>query len=242
MKKILLLYFINIVNGYTLLNFPLSKIKQLNILNIISTEKYDFNNQTYNSINNNDFPSFNEFLEKKNKKEEALLKYYFEKADKKARLIEKELNNPLPKDLKLLTHQDTLEWGKEWISNMIKYGPSDTYPKFIYDNIYDMRKFCEKNISKEYFFIAYIPNKPKNGPYYIGAFKLIKKTREFDTYLIMQNPNYITLDKNNNIFIDFKRELLKMSKIANVSFKYNKLNDLSTTKRYYLTWLFEYNN
>ena len=58
----------------------------------------------------------------------------------------------------------------------------------------------------------------------------------------MQNPNYITLDKNNNIFIDFKRELLKMSKIANVSFKYNKLNDLSTTKRYYLTWLFEYNN
>ena len=27
-----------------------------------------------------------------------------------------------------------------------------------------------------------------------------------------------------------------MSKIANVSFKYNKLNDLSTTKRYYLTW------
>ena len=113
MNKILLLYFINIVNGYTLLNFPLSKIKQLNILNIISTEKYDFNNQTYNSINNNDFPSFNEFLEKKNKKEEALLKYYFEKADKKARLIEKELNNPLPKDLKLLTHQDTLEWGKE---------------------------------------------------------------------------------------------------------------------------------
>ena len=237
MKKIILLYFINNVNGYTLLKIPLGKTKQLNIPNIVSIEKNDFNNKTYDY----DFPSFNKFLEKKTKKEEALIKYYFEKADKKAEIIEKELNNLLPKNLKLLTYQDTLELGKEWISNMIKFGPSDTYPKFIYDNIYDMRKFCEKNISKEYFFIAYIPNKPEYSPYYIGAFKLIKKTREFDTYLIMQNPNYIALHKNNNIFLDFKRELLKMSKIANVSFKYDKLNDLSNTKRYYFSWFFEYN-
>ena len=58
----------------------------------------------------------------------------------------------------------------------------------------------------------------------------------------MQNPNYIELHKNNNIFIDFKLELLKMSKLANVSFKYDKLNNLSTNRRYYLTWFFEYNN
>ena len=51
----------------------------------------------------------------------------------------------------------------------------------------------------------------------------------------MQNPNYIELDKNDNIFVDFKRELLKMSNIDNVSFK---LNELSITKRYYLTWFF----
>lgn len=57
----------------------------------------------------------------------------------------------------------------------------------------------------------------------------------------MQNPNYIELDKNDNIFVDFKRELLKMSNLANVSFKFNKLNKLSITKRYYLTWFF-YNN
>ena len=242
MKKIILLYFINNINGYTLLKFPFIKTKQLNIPNIVSIEKNDFNNQTYNSTYDYDFPSFNKFLEKKTKKEEALIKYYFEKAHKKAEIIEKELNNPLPKNLKLLTYQDTLGWGKEWIDNMIKYGPSDTYPKFIYDNIYDMRKFCKKNITKEYFFIAYSFNKPEYGPYYIAAFKLIKKTREFDTYLIMQNPNYIELHNNNNIFIDFKLELLKMSKLANVSFKYDKLNNLSTNRRYYLTWFFEYNN
>ena len=68
MKKIILLYFINNVNGYTLLKFPLSRRKQLNIPNIVSIEKNDFNNQTYNSTYDYDFPSFNKFLEKKLKK------------------------------------------------------------------------------------------------------------------------------------------------------------------------------
>ena len=96
MKKIILLYFINYVNGYTLLKFPFIKTKQLNIPNIVSIEKNDFNNQTYNSTYDYDFPSFNKFLEKKTKKEEALIKkFYSDRSEQNNKVVnnEPDLNN-----------------------------------------------------------------------------------------------------------------------------------------------------
>ena len=269
--KLLLLVYLKLCIGYTLPNMVMYKRNKLKIPYIVSMKDYPLNNETYNSTlkkiksiklnkkenlwviesilkssnltEEDNFPSFNKFLENRNKKEQARTRHIFHKADIKARNIERNLNIPFAKDLKLLTYHETKEYTKKWVNDMINNGPSHNYPKFIYNDIYDMRDFCNKNISQEYFFIGYIPKRPNKGPYYIGAFELIRKKREFHTHLIMQNPNYINYDKDINInkFLDFKKELLKMSNQANVFFKYEKLNNSSTTKRYYLSWLFEDN-
>jgi len=199
--------------------------------------------QPANSTEEDNFPSFNKFLENRNKKEEEITRKYFEKADRKAREIEEEIKNPHSKDLKLLTYRDTIEWSRKWVNNMINYGPADSYPKFIYDNIYDMREFCKQNISKRYFYIGYYPKDSKNGPYYIGAFELIPAKRELITHLIIQNPNYLISDKDNiNRFINYKKELLQISYESNVIFKFDKLKKISGCERYYLSWTLEDND
>jgi len=182
------------------------------------------------------FPSFNKFLENRNKNQEIITRKFFEKADKKAKKIEKEIKNPHSKDLKLMRYDETIKFAKLWIYDMINSGKSNTYPKFIYDNIYDMREFCKENISRKYFYISYNPKDSNNGPYYIGAFRLIPEKRELETHLIMQNPNYEISDENR--FINYKKELLRMAYEANVFFKFGKLKN-SVNKRYYYSWLFE---
>ena len=196
-----------------------------------------------NSKEDNAFPSFNKFLENRNKKENEITRVYFEKADRKANEIEEDIRNPHSKDLKLLTYYETIEYSKEWIYNMIHNGPSDSFPKFIYDNIYDMREFCEHNQSREYFYVSYVPDNAPHGPYFIGAFELVPNERELNTYLIMQNPKYIISDKDIDInrFINYKKEILRMTYEANVFLKFNRLNQSPACERYYLSWLFEDN-
>ena len=151
------------------------------------------------------------------------------------------MKNPVSKDLKLITYNETREWAKSWIYDMINYGKSNNYRKFIYDNIYDMKEFITQNKSKEYFYIGYLPKGSIYGPYYIGAFELDPKRRDFNTYLIMQNPNYLNIDiiKEKKRFINFKKELLSLSYKSNVFFKYNKLKYITSCERYYLAWLYE---
>ena len=187
------------------------------------------------------FPSFSKFLENRNKNQEIITRKYFEEADKKANKIEKEMKNPHSKDLKLMRYDETIKYAKLWIYDMINSGKSNTYPKFIYDNIYDMRAFCKENISRKYFYIGYNPKDSNNGPYYIGAFRLIPEKRELDAHLIMQNPNYEISDKNTNRFINYKKELLLMTYEANVFFKFDKLKN-PANERYYYSWLFEDND
>ena len=107
-----------------------------------------------------------------------------------------------------------------------------------------MREFCKQNTSREYFYIGYIPSDATKGPYFIGAFELVPEKRELNTYFIMQNPNYIISDKDNNInrFINYKKEILRMTYEANVFLKYDKLGKTPACERYYLAWLFEDND
>ena len=173
-----------------------------------------------------EFPSFNKFLE--NKKNDEIMKIQKSK-------------RPF-KNLKLLTYSDTIGYSKQWIYDMITYGPSNSYPKFIYDNIYDIREHCNINTNKIYFYIGYFPKGSIYGPYYIGAFELNTQERVLDTNLIMQNPNYYMLDKKSNDknnFINYKKELLCMSYATNIIFKYDKLKYIPTCERYYLSWFYE---
>tara|TARA_B100001769_G_scaffold274798_2_gene274210 strand:- start:11541 stop:12368 length:828 start_codon:yes stop_codon:yes gene_type:complete len=190
------------------------------------------------SEESSEFPSFNKFIEER-KKEEEIKSLYFGKIEKTKHIESK--------DLKLISYSETINFSKKWIYDMINHGPSDSYPKFIYDNIYDIREYCTINIERKYFYIGYYPKGSIIGPYYIGAFELNAKTRELNTNLIMQNPNYVLLDKgkdkdkdkDKDRFINFKKELIRMSHKANIDFKYDKLKNVKTCERYYYSWLYE---
>jgi len=209
-----------------------------------SPEEESSEEESPNSKEDNAFPSFNKFLENRNKKENEITKAYFEKADRKANEIEEDIKNPHSKDLKLLMYSETIELSRKWIYDMIHNGESNNFPKFIYDNIYDMREFCKQNTTREYYYIAYTPNHAINGPHFIGAFELVPEKRELNTYFIMQNPNNIMSNKDNNIngFINYKKEILRMTYKANVFLKYDKLSKTPACERYYLSWVFEDND
>ncbi len=101
--------------------------------------------------------------------------------------------------------------------------------------------FLKKNNTKKYFFIGYYPcnSNLRKGPFYIGAFELIPQNREFRSHIIIQNPYYCV----ENIYdyekiINFKKELIAMTKDAYVFFKYDNLKDTSD-QRYFYSWLYE---
>ena len=145
---------------------------------------------------------------------------------------------PSSKDLQLLNNMIAVEWSKTWIYNMIHY--TDTFPTFMYQDMFMIRDFAIINSSKQYFYIGYFPSDIRciHGPYYIGAFELIPKLREFHTHLLVQNPNYmIENEYDENKIIDFKRELIKMSQDSLVFFKFNKLKK-GSNDRYYYSWLY----
>lgn len=233
--KILLLLLSN-TNSYLLKTVFHNIHKSIPHIDMMAIEKND--NETY--------LSFNEFIEERNKRQEKMVSEYFKKAEKKEKEIIKNLKNyenikPRSKHLKLITYLETVEWSKQWVHDMINYGPSTTSPSFIYEDIYEMRDFCNKNISKQYFYIGYYPEDVNTykGPYYIGAFELNITNREFHTHLIIQNPNYIIAsEKDNNRFINFKKELKKMTEDAYVFFRFSELRNKSSN-RYYMSWLLE---
>ena len=234
--KILLLLLLSNKNIYLLKTVFHNIHKSSRHIDMMAIEKND--NETY--------LSFNEFIEERNKRQEKMVIEYFKKAEEKEKKMRRKMekyNNikPRSKYLRLVSYLETIEWSKQWIHDMINYGSSKIYPGFIYEDIFEMREFCKKNISNEYFYIGYYPEDVNTykGPYYIGAFGLNISNRDFNTYLIIQNPNYIIASKkDNDRFKNFKKELKKMTEDAFVFFQFSELKNKSSN-RYYLSWLLE---
>ena len=95
--------------------------------------------------------------------------------------------------------------------------------------------------TKNYFYIGYYPESinAKQGPYYIGAFELVPKNREFIAHIIIQNPYHCAdnmYDKEK--IMNFKKELLALCSDATVFFKFSNLKSTSD-ERYYYSWLYE---
>ena len=122
-------------------------------------------------------------------------------------------------------------------------GYSNSFPKFMYQDMFLMRDFARENNTIEYFYIGYFPSSTRlmHGPYYIGCFELIVKKREFQTHLIIQNPNYMMENElDSKRIVHFKEELVKMTNDAMVFFKFSNLKN-SSNERYYYSWLYEDN-
>ncbi len=146
---------------------------------------------------------------------------------------------PTSKDLKLLSSFSAIEWSRTWIYEMLHV--PDYFPTFMFQDMFKMRDFGQKNNSKHYFYIGYYPSDVnlKNGPFYIGAFELVPKMREFRTYVIVQNPYYCTETTYDETKIkNFKKELMAMCNDATVFFKFSNLQN-TTDQRYYYSWLYE---
>lgn len=191
-------------------------------------------NETHESDN---FPSFYEFMRKRELKEIKEKEQYLNKNYKNMERYED--FEPTSKDLKLLTSFSAIEWAKTWIYEMIHV--PDYFPTFMYQDMFRMRDFGQKNKTKEYFFIGYYPSDidQKLGPYYIAAFQLIPKMREFRTHIIIQNP-YHCAEKlyDEEKIKNFKKELIAMCSDACVFFKFNNLQNTSD-QRYFYSWLYE---
>ena len=232
--------------------------KDMWIINLNNNYNESYNSDTnvnfnmekeINTTNNDDnFPSFYKFLREREIKEINEKQEYFKKPKNNktifSKFIKEDSKNseefePSSKDLKLLSSFSTVEWMKTWIYEMIHV--PDYFPTFMYQDMFRMREFGQKNNSKHYFYIGYFPKDVdlKHGPYYIGAFKLVPSMREFRTYIIIQNP-YYCVEKiyDNKKIIDFKKELFAMCKDSMVFFKFSNLKDTSD-QRYFYSWLYE---
>ena len=188
-----------------------------------------------NETNINTFPSFYQFLRERELRELTEKNEYLKKAKKN----KKNHIEPTSKDLKLLSSFSSAEWCKTWLYEMIHV--PDYFPTFMFQDMFRMRDFSQKNNSKQYFYIGYYPNDSnlKKGPFYIGAFELVPEKREFRTYIIIQNPYYCAENiYDENKMKNFKKELIAMTKDAFVFFKYDNLKDTSD-QRYYYSWLYE---
>ena len=151
---------------------------------------------------------------------------------------EKYIKEPLSKDLKLLTPETSREWAKTWTFEMIN--DSNQFPTFMFHDMFKMRDFCTINCSRNYFYIGYFPKKVdvKQGPYFIGAFELRPHSRELLTHAIIQNPYYYNNDYDKTKFVDFKKELLALSRDASVFLKFSNLKN-GKNERYYYGWLYD---
>lgn len=204
-----------------------------------------------NSTDNiNDFPSFYKFMRERELNElKAKEEYLVKRKNKVLNKINKtnktindehyEMIEPTSKDLKLLSSLSTGEWMRTWLYEMVHV--PDYFPTFMYHDMFRMREFSQKNNSKNYFFIGYFPNdiNLKQGPFYIGAFELVPRIREFKTFIIIQNPYYCaenTYDENK--IKNFKKELLALCNDSSVFFKFNNLKN-NNDQRYYYSWFYE---
>lgn len=146
---------------------------------------------------------------------------------------------PTSKDLKILSSFSAIEWTRTWMYEMLHV--PDYFPTFMFQDMFLLRDFGQKNNSKNYFYIGYYPSdiNLKNGPFYIGAFELVPKMREFRTHILVQNPYYCTENVyDENKIKNFKKELMAMCNDATVFFKFSNLQNTSE-QRYYYSWLYE---
>lgn len=234
--------FANNKNFNILMNKKIKKIRNNNnnsnnSLNNINKEVRSFyeilrkrsinNNKSNNNLTNinYDFPSFYEFLRKHSINNNIVEKNF--------------AINPSSKNLKLITSFTTIQFAQTWVYEMIHL--NSFFPTFMYQDMHKMRDFSRVNISKKYFYIGYYPPyiDSNKGPYYIGAFELNAKEREFITHIIIQNPNHCVENiYDNEQIINFKKQLEALCSDATVFFKYSNLNN-TTLKRYYYSWLYE---
>lgn len=212
----------------------------------INDENINFNMENEININDNDdnFPSFYKFMREREIKEIKEKDEYLKKSKKNQKFLKQakekyEYFEPTSKDLKLLSSFSTAEWMKTWLYEMIHV--PDYFPTFMYQDMFRMREFGQKNTTKNYFYIGYYPSdlNNKQGPYYIGAFELIPSKREFITHIIIQNP-YHCAEKiyDNKKIMDFKKELIAMCNDSMVFFKFSNLKD-TNDQRYFYSWLYE---
>lgn len=204
-------------------------IIDLNSYKSLDDIKLNVNNEI-NDTQNDNFPSFYEFLRKRE----------LDEIKKKDNYLNKNKNlEPTSKDLKLLTSFSAMEWARTWIYEMVHV--PDFFPTFMFSDMFRMRDFAQKNNSKHFFYIGYYPSDVnlKNGPFYIGAFELVPAKREFRTYLILQNPYYCAENIYDDMKIkNFKKELVAMTNDAYVFFKFENLKD-SADQRYYYSWCYD---
>lgn len=213
----------------------------------LSDETINFHmEKEINITNENDenFPSFYKFLREREIKEIKEKGEYLKKANENQKLLKEAKEKydniePTSKDLKLLSSFSTAEWMKTWLYEMIHV--PDYFPTFMYQDMFRMREFSQKNNTKHYFYIGYFPTNVnlKHGPFYIGAFELVPAKREFLTHIIIQNPYHCAERTYDTQKIkDFKKELLAMCNDSLVFFKFSNLKDTSD-QRYFYSWLYE---
>lgn len=118
----------------------------------------------------------------------------------------KKLENGDNNHLILLNNVITSQWCKNWINDIVTNVDTEEYPQFMVSDIMSMRMYCELNNESNYFYIGYTPSSinTRNGPIYIGAFRLIPEKRIFSIDQLIQNPNN---DFNKPNILDFKKDL-----------------------------------
>lgn len=179
------------------------------------------------TANDDDFPSFNKFLENR-------------KTDEVKTNVNKEMKTT-SNDLDLIDPFIVIEWAKTWIYEMVHV--PEFFPTFMFHDMYRIRDFAHVNKTRDYLYIGYYPKDAnlKKGPYYIGAFKIIPSKKELRTYIVIQNPYFFMDDTYDDTkIINFKNELKALAYESGVLFKFDNLK-YSTDTRYYYSWLFEDN-
>ncbi len=253
------LFLINNIYGYCInnCNFILNNNKYIGYKSkIIMTNNDDNNDNNYDNNDNNDnnddneFPSFNDFIKKRKKNEidqqveyEKLFDYYLKKRKyKNSEGINKERYDnikPTCKDIEMFNGDTTLNWCDIFITVMIHLDKN--FPQILYQDIFDMRDFCNNNKDNDYiFYIAYFPSNQntRDGPYFIASIKLYPKERCIQVKNIMQNPNYLDLNNDINHILNFKHELIALANDSCIFFKFDNLKN-SKNKCYYYSWLYE---
>jgi hypothetical protein len=176
------------------------------------------------------FPSFNEFLKKKQEDVGYRMLQEFNKADE----IEKMNENT---NLRILTQDEVIAYSKKWIYDMIDFNWN--YPNFMYTDMYNMRDFAIENKTKNYLYLGYNPPDiytTKLGSYYVVALEVIASKKELHVCSIIQNPNYM-IEKDTHRFQRFKKEITDLSKNSFVFLKIERLKK-GSNKRYYFSWLY----
>lgn len=183
------------------------------------------------------FPSFNEFLRKKQEEVAYNMLQEFNKADEKADVIEKMDEHT---NLRILTQGGAIAYSKKWIYDMVKF--SWDYPKFMYIDMYNMRDFAIENKTKNYMYLGYNPpdiDTSKFGPYYVVALEVVASKKELHVCGIIQNPNYMMEnEKDTHRIQEFKKEITVMAENSAVFLKIERLKK-GSNERYYLSWLYD---